>query len=104
MLLKVAAGASSALSGAGLGEPWVFEFLLSQTKRSSQATSLAALSWGDFKKVCLNVCHLLVSTGKSRKKLLLNTDHTGFYLQARDRFHLNLRKFRLDQTFPYYRN
>lgn len=58
-------------------------------------------TWGNLEKACLNVCHLLVSTGKSRKKQLLNTDHTGFYLQARDRFRLNLRKFRLGQPFPY---
>lgn len=47
------------------------------------------------------MCHLLVSTGKSRKKQLLNPDHIGLCLQVKDRNHWKLRKFRLEQTFPY---
>lgn len=73
-LLKVASPANDALSGPGPGELWVFGCLLPQPRRSSQqATSLAAFSWGNLERVCLNVYHLLVSTGKSRKKQLLNT-------------------------------
>lgn len=104
-LFVSAAGGSSgsgALRGAGLSKVQVFGCPLPQPRWDhNNQSSLAAFWWGDFERVYLNLCRLLVCTGKSREKQLLNKNRPGFCLQGEHLFHRSLRKLRSGEAFPY---
>lgn len=87
--LCVPAAVAGSAVVASVGQGWVRTRPLGALSHSrggiavhNKQFRLAAFLWGDFDRVGLNPCCLLVCTEKSREKQLLNADHPGFCLQG----------------------
>lgn len=87
--LCVPAAVAGSAVVASVGQGWVRTRPLGALSHSrggiavhNKQFRLAAFLWGDFDRVGLNPCGLLVCTEKSREKQLLNADHPGFCLQG----------------------